>query len=104
MIWLLSCVESPQPLPSSRLDVPVQARMVEYAGLRSFVITKGEPEKAILWKTTALNEKTKNCAISQLPMNRTALLITSEDDLAIARSYLKRYTIVEEPLSCPEPQ
>ena len=102
MIWLFSCIDPPQVLPQTRLEAPIKAQMVQYGSLKSFLITKGEPKIAILWKTQTIDPISKECAIKQMPQHSTALLITNPLDIPKAKQYFHMYKILEKPLNCPE--
>ena len=102
MFWVLACLDSPQTLPPPRLDQKIETRMVEYGSLKGFLVTKGEPKAAIIWKTDRITDQSKNCTIRQLSKNSLSLLIERDSDYEEAKMYLRNFQTQEKELSCPK--
>ena len=86
LYYFFCCIDTPKELPPSRLQVASTGSMIQYGTLRGFLVSRGIPDRAILWKVDKITTKIKNCALEQVPNDTKALLI--ENQISLAQDYL----------------
>ena len=100
IITLLGCLEAPLSLPPSRQWSPSSGMMVQYDGLKGFLVKRGEVETTHIWIAPQLDEHHKKCALLQVTQNTQALLILNKD----IRKAQEHYASSSQPpqtLICP---
>ena len=85
---LLCCIESPKELPPSRMKAASSGSMIQYGTLNGFLVQRGTPKRALIWKVESITSNVKKCALEQVPSDARALVIT--DNLKLAQNYLKK--------------
>ena len=97
ILFLWACIESPLPLPPSRIITPSSGMMVQYGTLRGFLVKRGEVQKKHVWIVPQLDESHKQCALEQVAQNQQALLILPQDQIIAKKKYP---SVIATSLSC----
>lgn len=60
--------------------------MIQYGTLNGFLVQRGTPTRALIWKVESITSNVKKCALEQVPSDARALVIT--DNIKRAQDYL----------------
>ena len=92
VFFLCSCIEPPSLKFSSKEKVHLDVRMFQYASLEGILIDEIQSnvsrDKAILY-VGSWNSNHLNCLINHWNSNQRVLIVTSENDIEPAMTYLQ---------------
>ena len=76
LLW--ACMESPLPLPPSRLVSPSSGMMVQYGTLQGYLVKRGEVQQRLIWVSEILSDEIKRCALDKVKQDTQALVVTTK--------------------------